>query len=155
MSDRIDIDEHIAEIRRQRAEKNGANGRDQSDNKRNGSQQINWPEPKALPSGLLPVEPFNSEFLPDALAPWADDIANRLQCPLDYVGITATTASGAVIGRRIGIKPQIRTDWIEHPNVWGAFIGRPGMLKSPAMAEALKPIHRLEAEAAKEHEIAQ
>jgi putative DNA primase/helicase len=34
------------------------------------------------------------------------------------------------------------------------FIGRPGMLKSPAMGEALKPIHRLEAEAAKENEIA-
>jgi putative DNA primase/helicase len=35
------------------------------------------------------------------------------------------------------------------------FIGRPGMLKSPAMNEALKPIHRLEAEAAKENQIAQ
>jgi Protein of unknown function (DUF3987) len=28
------------------------------------------------------------------------------------------------------------------------------MLKSPAMQEALKPLHRLEAEAAKENEIA-
>ena len=35
------------------------------------------------------------------------------------------------------------------------FIGRPGMLKSPAMTEALKHIHHLEAEAAKENEIAQ
>ena len=60
-----------------------------------------------------------------------------------------------VPGRRIGIKPQAKTDWIEIPNLWGAFIGRPGMLKSPAMSEALKPIHRLEAEAAKENEIAQ
>ena len=39
--------------------------------------------------------------------------------------------------------------------MWGMFIGRPGMLKSPAMGEALKPIHHLEAEAAKENEIAQ
>jgi hypothetical protein len=60
------------------------------------------------------------------------------------------TALGAVIGRRIGISPQTKTDWVEIPNVWGAFIGRPGMLKSPAMGEALKPIHRLEAEAAKD-----
>src|SRR5262245_21202935 len=71
------------------------------------------------------------------------------------MGVAALTALGSVIGRRIGIKPQAKTDWVEIPNVWGAFIGRPGMLKSPAMGEALKPIHRLEAEAAKENEIAQ
>ncbi len=106
-------------------------------------------------AGLAPVEPFNSDFLPDTLAPWVDDIGNRLQCPLDYLGTTALTALGTVIGRRIGIKPQVKTDWIEVPNLWGMFIGRPGMLKSPAMSEALKPIHRLEAEAAKENEIAQ
>ena len=27
-----------------------------------------WPEPKPLPTGLLPVEPFRSEFMPAALA---------------------------------------------------------------------------------------
>src|SRR6516164_3584140 len=119
------------------------------------SDRKELPEPKPLPNGLAPVEPFSSEFMPDALAPWANDIANRLQCPPDYVAVTALTALGAVIGRRIGIKPQVKTDWIEIPNIWGAFIGRPGMLKSPAMGEALRPIHRLEAEAAKENEIAQ
>jgi 5S rRNA maturation endonuclease (ribonuclease M5) len=113
-----------------------------------------WPEPKRLPDGLLPVEPFESEFMPASFAPWVDDIANRLQCPPDYVAVTAMTALGAVIGRRIGISPQTKTDWVEIPNVWGAFIGRPGMLKSPAMGEALKPIHRLEGEAAKDNEIA-
>ena len=116
---------------------------------------VAWPEPKPLPNGLAPVEPFSSEFMPDALAPWANDIANRLQCPPDYVAVAAFTALGSVIGRRIGIKPQAKTDWVEIPNVWGMFIGRPGMLKSPAMGEALKPIHHLEAEAAKENEVAQ
>jgi hypothetical protein len=137
--------------------KGGGNGRNGDGSGEDGGQQTNerWPQPKPLPAGLAAVEPFSSEFLPDALAPWVEDIANRLQCPPDYVGVTALTALGAVIGRRIGIKPQAKTDWIEIPNVWGAFIGRPGMLKSPAMGEALKPIHRLEAEAAKENEIAQ
>ena len=113
-----------------------------------------WPEPRPLPPGLLPVEPFDLEFLPASLAPWVGDIADRLQCPPDYVAVTAMTALGAVVGRRVGIAPQEKTDWVEIPNVWGAFIGRPGMLKSPAMGEALKPIHRLEAEAAKDNEIA-
>jgi putative DNA primase/helicase len=114
-----------------------------------------WPEPKPLPDGLLPVEQFSLEFLPDALGPWIGDISNRLQCPPDYVAVAAITGLGSVIGRRVGIKPQQRTDWVEIPNFWGMFIGRPGMLKSPAMSEALKPVHRLEAEAAKENEIAQ
>src|SRR5262245_3036786 len=93
--------------------------------------------------------------LPDRLAPWIDDIATRLQCPPDYPAITAMTALGAILGRKIAIKPQMKTDWIEIPNIWGAFIGPPGMLKSPAMNEALRPIHRLEAEAVRNNEIAQ
>ena len=101
-----------------------------------------------------PVDLFDLEFLPETIAPWVSDIAKRLQCPVDYVAVAAMTALGAVIGRHVGIKPQVKTDWVEVPNLWGMFIGRPGMLKSPAMGEALKPIHHLEAEAAKENEIA-
>ena len=114
-----------------------------------------WPEPISLPDGLPPVDAFSSEFLPASVSPWVDDIAERLQCPPDYVAVAAITALGSVIGRRIGVRPQLRTDWTEVPNLWGLFIGRPGMLKSPAMGEALRPIHRLEAEAAKDNEIAQ
>ncbi|MFZ2138512.1 MAG: DUF3987 domain-containing protein, partial [Xanthobacteraceae bacterium] len=100
-------------------------------------------------------EAFALELLPDRLAPWIDDIATRLQCPPDYPAITAMTALGAILGRKIAIKPQMKTDWIEIPNIWGVFIGPPGMLKSPAMNEALRPIHRLEAEAVRNNEIAQ
>ena len=152
MSPVIDVEEYIDESKRERARKDGGRGGNRRDG---GATNEQWPHPKPLPAGLAPVEPFTSEFLPDALAPWVEDIADRLQCPPDYVGVTALTALGAVIGRRIGVKPQAKTDWIEIPNVWGGFIGRPGMLKSPAMGEALRPIHRLEAEAAKENEIAQ
>jgi len=114
-----------------------------------------WLPPKPIPSDLARVEAFALELLPDRLAPWIDDIATRLQCPPDYPAITAMTALGAILGRKIAIKPQMKTDWIEIPNIWGAFIGPPGMLKSPAMNEALRPIHRLEAEAVRNNEIAQ
>ena len=118
------------------------------------SEPFTWPTPKPLPNGLAPVAPFSLEFLPDRLAPWIADISNRLQCPPDYAAVAAMVALGAVIGRRLAIKPQQKTDWTEIPNIWGGFIGRPGMLKSPAMGEALKPIHHLEAEAAKDNELA-
>ena len=77
-----------------------------------------------------------------------------MQCPLDFVGVPATIALGSVIGRKIGIRPQCRTDWIEVPNLWGCIVGRPGTMKSPAMQQALAPLHRLEAEARKENEAA-
>jgi hypothetical protein len=113
-----------------------------------------WPDPKPLPSGLPPVEAFDFALVPEALRPWIDDIATRLQCPPDYVAVAAITALGSVIGRRVGIRPQRKTDWTEFPNLWGVVIGRPGMLKSPAMNAALKPLHRLEAQAAKDNEVA-
>jgi hypothetical protein len=135
-----------------------SNGRDEH-NVSDGSveptgRRQQWLQPKPLPNGLAPVEAFSLDFMPRSLAPWIDDIANRLQCPPDYVAVAAITSLGSVIGRRIGIKPQTKTDWVEIPNFWGGFIGRPGMMKSPAMGEALKPIHHLEAEAAKDNEIA-
>ncbi len=113
-----------------------------------------WLEPKPLPDGLSPVDAFDVRCLPDAIAPWVMDIANRLQCPPDYVAVAAVVALGSTIGRRVGIKPQMRTDWIEVPNLWGMFVGRPGWLKSPAMGEALKPLHHLEAQAIKKNESA-
>jgi Protein of unknown function (DUF3987) len=110
-----------------------------------------WLVPKDIPTKLAKVADFSLEFLPPSIGPWVGDISDRLQCPPDYVAVTALTALGALIGRRIGIKPQQKTDWLEVPNVWGGFVGKPGMLKSPAMMEALKPLHHLEAEAAKAH----
>jgi putative DNA primase/helicase len=113
-----------------------------------------WPEPKPLPSGLRPVPAFNLAFLPGSIAPWVDDIAERMQCPAEFVAVPALVALGATLGRKLGIRPQRRTSWIETPNLWGGIIGRPGAMKSPAATEALKPLQRLEMNARKEGEAA-
>jgi hypothetical protein len=118
-----------------------------------GSQQ--WPEPKPLPVGLLPVDEFDANLLPPTIAPWAQDIADRMQCPLDFVAIPAIVALGSVIGRKVGIRPQQKTDWLEVPNLWACIVGPPGTMKSPAVKAALAPLHRLEHEARKEYEAAQ
>jgi hypothetical protein len=113
------------------------------------SSGSSWTTPKPLPNGLLPVASFDAAFLPERLEPWVCDISERMQCPPDFVAIAAIVALGSVLGRKIGVRPQVRTDWLEVPNLWGCIVGRPGAMKSPAMAEALKPLHRLDAEAAK------
>ena len=113
-----------------------------------------WPEPLPLPEGLPPVAPFDFALLPETLQPWARDICDRVQCPPDYVGATIMAALGSVIGRKVGIRPQAQTDWTEYPNQWALIVGRPGVLKSPAMEAALSPLKRLAAKAAESHDAA-
>jgi putative DNA primase/helicase len=97
------------------------------------------------------VEPFIPGLLPPALRPWVMDIAERMQCPPDFTGAAAIVALGSAIGRRCGIRPKRHDDWTVVPNLWGAVIGRPGVLKSPAVEETLRPLRRLEAEAGEAH----
>ncbi|WP_226017898.1 YfjI family protein [Novosphingobium sp. FKTRR1] len=119
------------------------------------SQPIDaWPDPVPLRDELPPVQPFAPALLPSELRPWAIDIAERMNCPVDLVAIPAMVAAGALIGRKVGIRPQRRTDWLEVGNLWGCVVAPPGSLKSPAAAEALGPIRRLEAQAAQDNESA-
>ena len=101
---------------------------------------------------LLPVLPFDPDLLPDALRPWCADIAERMQCPLDFVAVSAMVTVAAVVGRRVGIRPKQRDDWQVIANLWGLLIGRPGMMKSPPMKEATRPLTRLEIQAKEEYE---
>ena len=106
-----------------------------------------WPKPVPLPEGLSPVAALDTALLPTAIAPWVSDISERMQCPPDYVGTTALVALGSVLGRKIGIAPEQQTDWFEVANLWSCCVGRPGVMKTPAIGEALKPLHRLEVKA--------
>ncbi len=114
-----------------------------------------WADPKPIPSGLLPVERFDPAMVPEAVAPWIMDVAERMQCPPDFVAVAMMVGLGSVLGRKIAVRPQRFTDWFEVPNLWGCIVGRPGAKKSPAMSEALRPVERLEAEARKSNAEAQ
>ena len=116
------------------------------------SSNDDWPEPLSLPEGLDPVASLDMALLPVKIAPWVCDISERMQCPPDYVGSTALTALGSVLGRRIGIAPDRQTDWFEVPNLWQCVVGQPGAMKTPAIGEALKPLHRLEVKAREKYD---
>lgn len=108
-------------------------------------QYADWPATQPIPSTLLPVEPFTKELLPDVLRAWVMDIADRMQCPPDFPAVGAMVALSSVIGRKACIKPKRRDDWIVIPNLWGAVVGRPGVMKSPALSEVMKPLDRMAA----------
>jgi len=111
-----------------------------------------WPKPEPVPSTLSPVEPFNWLLLPDKLRAWVEDISDRMQCPPDFVAVAVMVALGSIVGRQLGIRPKAFDDWTVVPNLWGVVVGRPGVLKTPAVAEALKPLRGLEVEARAKHE---
>ncbi|KUR78809.1 DUF3987 domain-containing protein [Novosphingobium sp. Fuku2-ISO-50] len=100
------------------------------------------PIPIARP--LLPVPQFDPAWLPMRLRAWCEDIASRLSVPLDFVAIPALVQAGALIGRAVSIRPERNTPWAEPANLWGCIVAPPGALKSPAIAEVLAPIKRLE-----------
>lgn len=104
-----------------------------------------WPDPTPLPDALPPVDRFDADLLPVALRGWVMDIAHRMQCPADFPAVAALVALSSLIGARAVIQPKARDDWQVVPNLWGAVVGRPGVKKSPALGEALKPLHRLQA----------
>lgn len=103
-----------------------------------------WPTPTPLPTALPPVDPFDEELLPEALRPWVMDIAHRMQCPPDFPAVAALVGLSSLIGARAVIQPKAKDDWQVVPNLWGAVVGRPGVKKSPALNEALRPLNRLQ-----------
>ena len=100
-------------------------------------------DPQPLPPELPAVDQFELTLLPGSFRPWIADIVERIQCPPEFAAIPAMVAVGSIVGRQVGIRPKRCDDWIVVPNVWGAIIGRPGQLKSPPLAAALKPLGRL------------
>lgn len=110
-----------------------------------------WPEALPIPDGLLPVEKFEAALLPAALRPWISDIAERMQCPIDFPAVGAMVALSSVIGRKACLYPKRHDDWHVVPNLWGAIVGRPGVMKSPALSEAIKPLDRLAVKANELH----
>lgn len=113
-----------------------------------------WPDPVPLPDALPAVQPFDADLLPEALRGWVGDIADRMQCPPDFTAVGAVVALSSLIGARAVVSPKARDDWRVVPNLWGLIVGRPGVMKSPALSEVLKPLHRLEGAEREQHQTA-
>lgn len=107
-----------------------------------------WPAMKELESVLPSVPTLRSDMIPQAERAWIEDASERLQVPPEMIATPAVVSQGAVIGRQVGILPKQRDDWLVVCNAWGAIVGRPGIMKSPAVHEGTRYVSRLAAEAA-------
>ena len=102
-----------------------------------------WDKVKDIPDYQAKTPFMDKSFLPEAISSWISDISDRMQVPLEFIAIPALVSISSVIGRQIGIYPKKKDDWLVIPNMWGAVVARPGFFKSPAIAEALKPLETL------------
>lgn len=112
-----------------------------------------WPLLGTLPPCMPQAPSLPTDLIPGPLQRWLCDAADRAQIPLEFVAAPAIVALSSILGRSVGIYPKRHDDWLVVPNLWGALIGRPGVLKSPAIAEALRPLRRLAMEAQEEFKI--
>jgi len=110
-----------------------------------------WPGPIALPAGLLPVSAFDGNLLPDSLRPYVMDVAERMQCPPDFPAIAVIVSLATLVGRNCGINPKAHDDWLVVPNLWGAAVGRPSLMKSPALEQGMRPLGALIAKAGEDY----
>ncbi len=111
------------------------------------AQPNSWPEPRPLPDLLPPVAPFDAAMLPDAVRLFVKDVAERMQCPIDFPAVSMMIVLAGVVGRRVAVRPKQKDDWTVVPNLWGLAVGRPGLMKTPAINEPMKFLKRLEIEA--------
>lgn len=115
-----------------------------------------WPEleqhvtPRPLPDALPPVPSIEPEMLPESIRSYVLDVSQRMQSAPDYAAVVAICALSAVLGRKALIRPKQHDDWTVTPTAWGALIGGPSTMKSPSMAEMLRPLNSIEARAAVE-----
>jgi putative DNA primase/helicase len=101
-----------------------------------------WPAPRSLSAALAEVSPFDPELLPETLRPWVLDLAERLQVAADYPAAALIVMLAGAIGRRASIRPQRHDNWRVVPNLWGAIIGRSGVMKSPVLQAVMGPLRR-------------
>lgn len=112
--------------------------------------QLEWPEPQPLHSiknKLSPVLPLPPQLIPEPYGEWLVDVAERMQCPLDYVAVGSLIVTASLIGGGCGVRPKALDSWTVIPNLWGGIVGSPSTLKSPALKEILRPLEILETEA--------
>jgi putative DNA primase/helicase len=112
-----------------------------------------WPKPEPLGDGLPEVAKFDPDLLPESLRPLVEDVAERMQVPLDFPAIVAIACLSGAVGRRAIVQPKrVDSGWTITPNLWAAIVAPPGAMKSPCIDAITTPLKRVEADWRKRYE---
>lgn len=104
-----------------------------------------WPEPTTLGGELPGVDDFALELLPASFRPLVEDVSERMQTPPEYAAAAAVLALAGCVNRRAIVCPRAEDlSWMVVPNLWGAIIGPPGVMKSPVLRAITLPLSQIE-----------
>jgi hypothetical protein len=116
---------------------------------------VAWLKPKLI-RDLPPVKTLNPADIPQAFRELIEDVAERMQVPLDYPFAAQVVSTSAAIGRRVRVQPKVYdTLYAVIPNLWGVLIGLSGSKKSPVVNLITDPLRVQEAQWRAEYENAQ
>ncbi len=117
------------------------------------TSSTHWPAPDPIEEALPPVPEFDLRLLPEALRPLVEDVADRMQVPIDFPAVSSVACLAGAVNRRALIQPK-RADngWIVVPNLWGGIVASPGQKKSPTISAITAPLRAIEAGWREEHE---
>jgi putative DNA primase/helicase len=104
-----------------------------------------WDNPLPLGDDMPAVQPFTLDFLPKSFLPLVKDVSERMQTPMDYAAASVIVALAGCVNRRAVMQPKAEdTSWHVIPNLWGAIIAPPGLMKSPVQQQMTKPLTGIE-----------
>lgn len=95
-----------------------------------------WLSLRDLPKSSVILPDFDSELLPSPFCGYISDSATRMQVPLEFIAGPLLVVTASVIGRKLTIKPKKHDNWKVTPNLYGAIVGRPSLMKTPAITTA-------------------
>ena len=84
-------------------------------------------------------EPFPVDTLPAVVGQFVSAAAGAIGCDLAFVALPVLGCLARAIGNRRVV--QLKATWTEPAIIWGAFVGKSGTHKSPALATATQPLH--------------
>ena len=73
-----------------------------------------------------------------------------IKSPKDFLGLSVLVAVSALIGNRAKI--QVSSEWLEPCIVYAAFVGTPGVRKTPSLRKALFPIVEIQKDLTRQYE---
>lgn len=108
-------------------------------------------DPEPIELILSEVLPCPTETLPPVFVNWIRGLALQMQISEDSLVAPLLVYLGSLIGRKRGLRLRPGNGWIEYPNLWGMLIGRPAIMKSPAMKAVRGPLEMLAERASQEY----
>jgi hypothetical protein len=100
-------------------------------------------DPEPIKEVLSEVLLCPAQTIPKMITDWMQGIADQMQIPIDFLAVPFIVYIGSLIGRKRALELRPNSGWAEFPNLWGMLIGRPSVMKSPAMEATIKPLTTL------------